>query len=163
MALETAEASVASDGNLRIAFVPSGNAKSVAVLAAVTTKALTYSLTPSGFNRAITENSIDDPRLTLKITLSRPGTSSQTLELQYVYGGASEVARPALVEGTSGFIVARYSLPNATDWAVGQKVDVIPVLAGKQRKDAPTANGIQTITQSFYVTGIPEDDALTVA
>lgn len=163
MALETAEASVASDGNLRIAFVPSGNAQSVAILAGGTTKALTYSLTPSGFNRAITENSIEDPRLTLKVVLSRPGTSTQTLELQYVFGGVSEVARPALAEGTSGFLVVRYSLPNATDWTVAQKVDIIPILAGKQRKDPPTANGIQTITQAFYVTGVPQDDVALVA
>lgn len=163
MALETAEASVASDGNMRVAFVPTGNAKSVAVLIAATTKALTYSLTPDGFNRAITENSVDDPRLTLKVVLSRPGTSTQTLELKYVYGGGTEVARPALAEGTTGFLVVRYALPNATDWTVAQKVDVIPIQAGKQRKDAPTANGVFTITQSFYVTGVPEDDALLVA
>lgn len=164
MALEATPLSVASDGNLRVAFVPSGsNGKSVAILNAATTKPLTYSLTPTGLNRTITENSVEDARLTLKTVLSRPGTSTQTLELQYVFGDAADVAKTALVEGTAGFIVIRYALPNATDYAVGQKIDLIPVLAGKQRKDAPTANGVFSITQSFYVTGVPEDDAILVA
>ena len=164
MALETTPKSIASDGNLRVAFVPEGSdAKSVAILGGGTTKALTYSLTPSGLNRTITENSVEDARLTLKTVLSRPGTSTQSLELQYVFGDEGDVAKPALAEGTEGFIVIRYGIPNETDWTIGQEVDILPVLAGKQRKDAPTANGVFTITQAFYVTGVPQDDVTLIA
>jgi len=163
MALEIAEASVASDGHMRVAVVPTGNPKSVAILKAVTTKGITYSLTPSGFNRTTTENTIDDPRLTLRTVLSRPGTKTVALELQYVYGSAEEVARPALAEGTTGNLVARFTTANEEDWAIGQEADIIPFIAGAQRKDAPTANSVQTITQTIYVSGVPEDDAVLVA
>ena len=55
MALETAPASQASTGNWRITYIPSGNALSVAILNGGTAKPLTYSFTPDGFNRTITE------------------------------------------------------------------------------------------------------------
>jgi hypothetical protein len=159
LGLEITPASVASDGNLRVTFLPAvGNPKSAAVLNGETAKALTYSLTPAGFNRSITEETVNDERLTLRQLLTRAGTSTQGLELQYVFGGDDEVARPTLKEGTVGFIVARYSVPNETDYAAAQEVDIIPIQAGKQRKDAPTRNGMQTLTQAFYVTGIVLED-----
>lgn len=164
MAAEIVPNSVAADGNLRITFVPSGsNPKSVAVLNGATAKDLTYSFTTSGFTRTITENSIEDARLTLKQVLSRAGTTTQAVEVQYVWGDANDVAKTTLVEGVSGFFVLRYAVPNATIWTVGQKVDVIPITAGRQRKDAPTTNGLLTVTQGIYVSGNTEDDTALVA
>lgn len=164
MAAEPTPLSVASDGNLRVAVVPSGsNPLSAAILTGGTTKLITYSLTPDGWNRAVTENTVDDPRLSLKQTFSRPGTSSETLEMKYVFGDTNDVAKPALTEGLQVFLVDRRSLPNATEWAVGQKVDVLTVVLGKQRKDAPAANGIQTITQTAFVVSATQFDAALVA
>jgi hypothetical protein len=164
MTLEATPLSVASDGNMRIAFVPTGsNPLSVAILTGGTTKLITYSLTPDGWNRGVTENSIDDPRLSLKQTFSRPGTFTESLEITYVYGDAADVAKIALVEGTAGFFVERRSLPNATDWTIAQKVDVLQILCGKQRKNAPAANGIQTITQTIYLTGVTQIDQALIA
>ena len=164
MALENVPGSVASDGNLRIAFVPSGsNAKSVAILNAAPVKDLTYSFTPDGFTRTITENTVEDARLTLKQILSRPGTKTETVEVKYVYGAAVDIAAVALTEGVTGSLTCRYVTPNATVWTSGQKVDVLAFVAGAQRKDAPTANGLFTISQTLYLTAVTETDALLVA
>jgi len=162
MAQEIVPGSVAYDDNLRIAFVPEGSDPlSVAVLTGPTTKDLTYSL--KAFNRTVTEAVIDDPRLSLKQTLQKRGRISETLEVQYVFGADDDVAAVALAEGTKGAIDVRYSLANATDWLAGQKVDSITIECGKQRKDAPTENGVQTVTQTLFVTGVSKDDAVLVA
>lgn len=163
MALEATPLSVASDGNLLVAFVPTGNALSVANLAAVTTKAITYSLTPSGFNRATTQEMVDDQRLTLVQYLQNLGRVKETLELDYVFGDAGDVASAALTQGTAGWIVVRYAVPNATAWTIGQKVDVIPIKCGIQQKSAPTANGLFTKKQMLAVTGVVQTDAVLIA
>lgn len=164
MVLEATPLSVASDGNLRIAVVPSGsNPLSVAILAATTTKLITYSLTPDGWNRAVTENTVDDPRLANKQAFSRPGTSTETLEMKYVYGDTNDVAKTVLTEGTTVYLVDRRSIPNATEWTTGQKVDVLTVILGKQRKDAPAANGVQTVTQTAFVIAATQTDQALVA
>lgn len=157
MALEPTPASVAADGNLRVTFLPDptgiATPSSAADLEADGIP-ITYYLTPSGLTRTITENTIDDPRLTLIQSLSRPGTTTQTFELQYVFGDTEDdLARTTLVRGTKGYIVLRYAIPNATAYAAAQKVDIIPVIAGYQRKDTPTSNSVFTLTQAFGVTG----------
>lgn len=163
MALESVPGSVATPGNLRIAFVPTGNALSVAIIGGGTTKDLTYSLTPDGFNRTIGQDTIDDPRLTLVQKLSKPGNMTETLELTWVYGSGADVAATALAAGTVGFIVARYAVPNATAWTVGQKVDLLTIQAGQPRKNAPADNGVFTATQTIYLTAPTQYDAVLVA
>jgi hypothetical protein len=163
MALEPTPNSVASDGNLLVAFVPTGNPLSVANLAASTTKAITYSLTPGGFNRATVQEMVDDQRLTLVQYLQQLGRVKETLEVDYVFGDAGDVASAALTQGTTGYIVARYAVPNDTAWAVGQKVDVIPIKCGIQQKSAPTANGVFTKKQMLAVTGVVTTDGVLVA
>jgi hypothetical protein len=163
MALEPTPLSVASDGNLLVAFVPTGNPLSVANLNAATTKAITYSLTPGGFNRATTQEMVDDQRLTLVQYLQQIGRVKETLELDYVFGDVGDVAGAALTPGTTGFIVVRYAIPNATAWTVGQKVDAIPIKCGIQQKSAPTANGVFTKKQMLAVTGVVQTDAVLIA
>lgn len=163
MPIEATPLSVAADGNLLVAFVPSGNALSVAVLVAATTKAITYSMTPSGFNRATTQDTISDERLTLAQLLEQAGRVKETLEVEYVYGDTGDVAKVALAKDVTGFIVARYAIPNATAWTVGQKADVIPIKCGVQAKSAPTANGVFTIKQKLFVTGAVTTDGVLVA
>lgn len=163
MALEATPLSVASDGNLLVAFVPTGNPLSVANLVAGTTKAITYSLTPGGFNRSTTQEMVDDQRLTLVQYLQQIGRVKETLDVTYVFGDAGDVASAALTQGVSGWIVARYAVPNATAWTVGQKVDVIPIKCGIQEKSPPTANGVFTKKQMLAVTGTVTTDGVLVS
>jgi hypothetical protein len=145
--------SVAITGNRRIAFVPTSvvDPKVATALAGATVKDITYSLTPSGFRPAITENSISDGRMAQRQILNGRGNFSETLEVQYVYGSAADIAQAALAEGVLGYIVDRDSVDNALDWTAAQKVDIYTIEAGKQRKDPPAENALQTITQTLYI------------
>lgn len=151
MTQETTPGSVQTLDNLRISFVPTGsNALSVAILSGGTSKLLTYSLTPDGFSFPLAETEIEDARLTNKLTGSKMGkTKVGPIGLRYVFGTGSDVARAALTVGTAGSLVIRDSLPNATDYAIGQKVDKLTFVAGAQRK---TYSGdLQIIEQTLYV------------
>lgn len=161
MALEAVPTSVSADDNLRIVFVlAASDPTSVAALAAG--EDLTYGFTSSGFNRTTTQATIPDPRLTLLQNLTRPGKVTEGLEVQYVFGGG-DGPQTVLQKGAKGFIVARYAVPNETAWTVAQVVDIIPIEAGVQRKDAPTENGVFTIAQTIFVTGTVQSDVALVA
>lgn len=163
MPLDAIPASSQSDGRWKIAYVPSGNPLSVAIIKGATSKNLTYSFTPDGFNWAITQAEVADPRLTLVQDLTRPGKKKETLELKYVDSAATDAAAMVLPEGTSGFFVIRRGTDNATDWTVGQKVDVITFTAGAQRPDAPTENGVDTISQTVYITSVTQRQVTLIA
>jgi hypothetical protein len=153
MALEPVPASTQSDGKWRITYVPSSaNALSVAALVGATAKTLTYSFTPDGFAWTITQAVVEDKRLTLTQDLSRPGKTSETLEVKYVASDDAASANAILTPGTEGKLNVRRGVDNAVVPTVGQKADVITFIAGAQRPDAPTENGLDTISQTLYIT-----------
>jgi hypothetical protein len=155
--------SVPITGNLRVWWVPGATFAGTAAVLGTTGKDLTYSLTPTGWRPTITENSISDGRMSQKQVLSGQGDFSEAIEVQYVYGTpAQDVANLALTESTEGFIVVRDSIANSIDPTAAQIVDVFHVKCGKQRKDAPAANALQTKTQTLYpVAPTQRDVALT--
>lgn len=164
MALETAVASQGSTGNWLINYVPTGSsAKSAAILGGGTSKSLTYSFTPDGFNRAITQETVTDPRLTMEQTLSRPGTTTETIEVKYVESADAASAKAILTAGSTGQLVIRRGVPNSTAWAAGQTVDIITYIAGVQRPDAPVANGLDTFSQTLYITAATQLGVTTTA
>lgn len=153
MALETVPASSQSDGRWRITFVPkTANALSVAALKGATAKPLTYSFTPDGFNRTINQATVSDPRLTLLQVLERPGKVTETLEVKYVESSDPASADAILVAGLEGKLNVRRGLGNEEDYATGQKADVLTFVAGVKRPDAPTENGVDTVSQTLYIT-----------
>lgn len=162
MAAETVPASSQSDGRRRIWFVAKGsNPLSVAILKAA--KDMTYSFTPDGWNRSIAQATIVDKRLTLKRDLSRPGKVTEGLDVKYVESATAGSADAILVEGVEGFLVERRGVDNAVDPTVGQTVDVLTVLAGVKRPDAPTENGLDTISQGIYLTDVTQQKVALVA
>jgi hypothetical protein len=166
MSLEETPGSVATDGNLSLWFVPYGasvDPASKAVLDGATTKRITYSLTPDGFAHTIDEATIEDGRLTLRQALQEAGTVTDNLELSYVYGAEDDVARVALVKDARGWIVARYAVANEADVTIGDKVDLLPIKCGVQRKSAPTRNSVFTITQKQFIKGTVLRDQAVVA
>lgn len=152
MALDNVPASSQSDGRWKITYTPTGNALSVAILNGATGKSLTYSFTPDGFNRSVTQATVEDKRLTLKQDLSRPGKTTETLEVKYVESADANSANLILTEGTEGQLTVRRGTDNATTWTIGQKADVITFVAGAQRPDVPTENGVDTISQTLFIT-----------
>tara|TARA_R110002124_G_scaffold5003_5_gene31471 strand:+ start:1262 stop:1744 length:483 start_codon:yes stop_codon:yes gene_type:complete len=160
MAAEAVPGSVPYDDNMRItAVAQADNPKSAAVLIAADD--LTYSL--KTFNRTRSQATVEDPRLTLKRVLQRPGKVTETVEVQYVFGDASDVAATVLTEGTELHLAVRYSTPNADAWAAADVADILHVQCGVQSKDAPVENGVQTITQMLYVIAPSEDDVAIIA
>jgi len=151
MALENVPASTQSDGKWRITQVTkAANALSVAIINAG--KALTYSFTPDGFNWSISQATVDDKRLTLVQDLSRPGKVTETLEVKYVASEDPGSAAVVLAAGTEGQLNIRRGVDNSVVATVAQKADVITYIAGVQRPDAPTENGLDTISQTLYIT-----------
>jgi hypothetical protein len=160
MAQEAVPGSVAWDDNLRITWTAEADDPlSAADLAAGDD--LTYSL--KSLARTINEARIEDPRLTLKQILEKAGKVTEQVEVQYVFGDAADVAASVLTRGTQGHLTLRYSVPNATAWTAAQIVDVITVECGKQRKDSPVENGVQTITQTLFVIDVTQDDVAVTA
>jgi len=152
--LDPVVASSQSDGNRRITFVPitATNPLSVATLNGTTAKPLTYSFTPDGYNRTPTQAEVPDPRLTLTQTLTRPGKVSETFEVKFVESEDPNSACVILAQGVEGYIVERRGIDNKVAYATGQKVDVIKIIAGVQRPDAPAENGIDTMSQTLFET-----------
>ena len=158
MALETVAAGTPADGMGLVLWVPTianPAAPTVAELSAGTVKQLTYELVPDGFRHNTTENVITSGRYMLKQVLESAGTVTDTLELQYVTGSD---AMTALTDGAAGFIVHRLGVANETAVTAAQKVDVIPVKAGIQRKVPPTANTELQRVQKMYITGTVQRD-----
>lgn len=160
MVQEAVPKSVNSDDNLRITFTAlADDPLSAADLAAGDD--LTYSL--KTFNLTETQATVEDKRLTLTQDLKRPGKTTFTCEVQYVFGDADDVAAATLAPGTQGHLTARYSLANATAWTAAQIADVITFTAGAQRKDPPVENGVQTITQELFITAVVQKDQTIAA
>lgn len=155
MTAEAVPQSVNWDGNLRVTWTDEeDDPRDTVDLAAGVD--LTYSLTT--LTRNITEARISDPRLTLEQILEKPGKITEQVDVTYVFGDDGDVAAATLVKGTKGHLTLRYSVPNATDWTDGQIVDVITVECGKQRKDSPVENGVQTTSQTLFVIDTTEDN-----
>lgn len=156
--LDAVPQSSQSDGRWKIAFVPAGtsgstvNPLSLAKITGTGSVNMTYSFTPDGFNYAVAQATVEDKRLTLSQDLSRPGKTTETLENKYVDSTDVKSAAQILKRDTAGFFVIRRGVDNAKDWASGDVVDVISFIAGYQRPDAPTENGLDTITQSQFIT-----------
>lgn len=164
MPLDPVALSSQSDGRWKIGFVPKGgNPLSVAVLKGATSKNLTYSFTPDGFNLTRTQATVNDPRLTLIQILSRPGKVTETLELKYVASSDADSADVVLTDGLEGQFVIRRGTDNVTDWTAAQKVDVITFMLGVRRPDAPVENGVDTVSRTAYITAVTQSQAVLVA
>lgn len=164
MPLDPVASSSQSDGRWKIAFVPkAGDAKSVAVLKGASAKNLTYSFTPDGFQLARTQATVNDPRLTLVQILSRPGKVTETLALKYVESADADSADTVLTDGLEGQFVIRRGVANDVDWTIGQKVDIITFVLGIRRPDAPTENGVDTISRDAFITSVTQSGIALVA
>jgi hypothetical protein len=164
MPLDPVALSSQSDGRWKIAYVPSAsNALSIAILNGVTSKPLTYSFTPDGFNLTKTQAMVNDPRLTLIQVLSRPGKVTETLELKYVASADAGSADAILTNGLEGQFTVRRGIDNATNWVIGQKAQVIKFQLGVKRYDPPVENGVDTVSQTASIIDVTNDAGVLVA
>lgn len=169
MALEAVPAGQVSDGFGLVLFVPTAGianpaAPTVAELTAGTVKSFTYSITHDGFKHTTTINKVKTNRLTLKQEIQYDGTEVDDLALTYAYTNTNtDVIRVALPVNTTGWLVTRWGIDNATAIAAAQIIDVIPFKASLPLKDAPVKDSEITRTQVLNVTGKVWRDVLVVA
>lgn len=164
----TTPGAVGTDGNLLILAAPKtafANYPKVIVtdLSAAATKDITYSLTTSGFNNGISEESVTDERLTLAAVLAQPGRVTETLELQYVYGTAGDVCDPLFVKGLDFVFAVRRAVPHDQPIAAGDKFDFLVAKSGVKRPDPEAANAKFTKTQAFYPQAASQRDVVITA
>lgn len=167
MPLETVPAGVVSDGNGLVLFVPAianPAAPTVAELTAGTVKKITYSITGDGYKHDVNVTTVTAERLTLAQALQYDGTVTDDLEITYAYTNTvGDVVRLALPVGTTGYIVERWAIGNDIAIAAAQLVDVIPIKASIQRKNAPVKNAELTRSQKLNVTGTVYRDVAVAA
>ena len=165
MATEQTPASTQSDGKWRITYVPTGsNALSVAILNGATAKPVTYGLTSDGWNHTVTQATVEDKRLTLVTDLSRPGRITESLVVTYVKSATTDSADTIFVEGLAGQLLVRRAVDNTTTHiATTQKGDLVTFVAGAKRPNAPVENGVDTISQTLYITSPTLRDQVLVA
>jgi len=158
MAAGAVPASSQSDGRWKVVFVPkASDPKSAADIAADGID-LTYSFTADGFNYSLTQATVEDKRLTLDQDLSRPGRKTETLEVRYVDTTESDSADDVLAEGTEGYFVVRRGVANADAIAQNDVADIITFVAGAKRPDAPVENGVDTVSQTIFITAPTQRD-----
>lgn len=168
MTQENIPTSSQSDGRWRITNVPSGSdATSVAVLNGATAKPLTYGMTADGWDRQISQATVEDKRLTLIQDLTRPGKTTETVNIKVVVS-ADPNSADAILKGLSASqaesqFVQRQGVSNATEHEVDQVADILTGVIGVRRPDAPVENGVDTAQYSLYLTKPTQSDVALVA
>lgn len=165
MTLGNISGAVVADGNVLVLAAPASTFTDLTAVTAVqvnstAVKDITYDLTASGLNWATTQDSVNNDRFTLPVSLTGPGIKHYTLSLQYVYGAdaTADVADSLFVEGTDYVVAIRWAVPHDQTPAAADKFDFISVKAGHAGKDAPAANANLSKTRNFFVNQVPRED-----
>lgn len=164
----TTPASNLADGNLKVSWV-SAIADPTAPTALELNAGidLTCYLTPDGFSPGGDEQVVNDSRLCSRQDYEKPGRSTDTLSLTYVFRGQEAIgtdneAFHTLTHLAEGYVVTRWGTDYEADFAAADVVDVIPAQAGKQMKQPPEANSVLKIGQRIFVTGEVQRDVAVV-
>lgn len=165
---------VQAEGNVKVIFVAGGCANP----AAPTVAELTGGIDLSGYIKGGTftptadQSTGDDRRLASRESYQVLGRVTRGFDdVQYVYDPqdttpAENQAYNTLTEGTTGDIVVRWGIDAGTAIAATQKVDVIPVECGAQRKVGPSENdefARLVVSQKWGVTGPANVDVAVAA
>lgn len=161
--------SVPSDGTLRLTFVATmtdPTAPKLTELNAGTSQELAGYVTGDGWQPSGEQAVVADERIATVQTFEQPGRKSKSLTVVYVHNPEDDDNNEAyltLAEGTTGYLVARYGVPRAQAYAVGDKVDVYPFTAGEPMKQWNGANSVHTASQRLFITNVVQADAAVVA
>lgn len=164
---------VQAEGNVKVAF-----AATLANPAAPTAAECTGATDLSGYIKGGTftptadQSTGDDRRLASRETYQVLGRVTRGFDdVQYVYDPqnvtpSENVAYTTLVEGVTGFIIVRWGIDADTAFAATQKVDVIPIECGAQRKVGPAENdefARLVVSQKWGVTSASNVDVAIAA
>jgi hypothetical protein len=138
-------ADVPNDGKTRVAFVAAISNTSAPTVAELNAGILLQSTITSDGLVGFEAETADVPTTSLAsefdtLTVGRDSFSGTMLRLKKQDG--TDTVYNTLVKGTAGYIVIRRYLAQSTSWAAGQKVNVYPVICGRERELAPEANTV---------------------
>ena len=168
---------VSAEGNIKVTFVSTIAATTkiptVAELSATGTVDLSCYIT-GDFEISREQSTGEDRRLCSKEVFQQLGRVTNSVPAtDYVYEPQAAAASPTnkaydtLKKDVSGYLVIRYGLDaRAVAWAVTQKVDVVPIKCGVQRKLGTTGGDEFSklrIQQMFSVTGPMVEDVAVAA
>lgn len=126
---------------------------------------ITEDLLGDGLSRSVTENAITIDRLSSKQVGEKPGTTQEEIELTYAWApqGAGTSAYSTLTPGAEKALAIRYGIAHGTAGTTGDKVDIVKITTGAQRRVAVARNEESRVTQKMFVHpgGTQLDVALT--
>jgi hypothetical protein len=114
---------------------------------------ITEDLLGDGLSRSVTENAITIDRLSSKQVGEKPGTTQEEVELTYAWApqGSGSSAYTVLAPGADKALAIRYGVAHGTAAAAAQKVDIIKITTGAQRRVAVARNEESRVTQKMFV------------
>jgi|SRR5690554_9697 len=162
--------SIPADGSVKVLWVPEIAdllAPTVAELTASEVIDLSCYLADDGWQPSTDEQVSTDDRLCSRQTYERVGRHTEQLDIVYVYQGqdlsaADNKAFATLRYREHGYIVSRWGADYEIPIASGDLVDIIPAECGRQRKQAPEANGRLRIQQKIFIRGTLHQDVAVV-
>jgi len=146
------------DGFIRVAFVPT-----IANIAAPTTAELNAGTLLSSIVTAdglvgFEATTAEVDTTALDSTFDTKGIGRDSFDgtmLRLKKQDATDTVYNLLVRGTLGFIVIRRDVASATAWTAAQKVEVFPIVCGRERNLAPEANTVRRYEIPTMVTSAP--------
>lgn len=154
-------ADIYTDGNIRVAYVATIaniTAPTTAELNAGTSILLTDKITADGLvGFEPTTAEVDTSSLASTFDtkgIGRDQFSNTMLRLKKQT--ATDTAYNTLTRGTTGYIVIRRDVAFDTAWAASQKVEVYPIVCGRERNLAPEANTVRRYEVPVMVSSAPE-------
>jgi hypothetical protein len=146
------------DGNVKVAYV--ATIASIAAPAAATElnagtsiTDLAQRLTPDGLNMNRTEDTKDRSTLASTFNVVAPGRAGGTVVLKYYRDTVVGSDKPyaTLKDGTLGYLVIRRGPTEATAFAAADKLEVYPIVCGKQLPTDPAKNSDSQVQQTLYL------------
>lgn len=157
---------VVSDGQLMVRALTTFTGPGLTATAFTAGSDITCDLLGDGLSRDTSENAVTIDRLCHKQVGESPGSSLESVELTYAWNpqdANTATAYGVLAPGSVKFLAIRYGVPHATAGASGQKVDIIKVICGEQRRVPVARNEEMRVVQKMFVQpgGTSRDVALT--
>lgn len=149
------------DGNVRISWVPSiSNIHSPTTTELNAGTALESYVTPTGLQRKATTASVDTSSVASTFTTQVPGRRTYAITVEFKRQTPTDVAYALLPFRTSGYLVIRTTLAQATAYATGQTVEVYPVTTGEPELTPPAMNEVAKFVAPMMVTSDPDTRAV---
>ena len=146
------------DGFIRVAYVPT-----ISNIAAPTTAELNAGILLSSLITAdglvgFEATTAEVDTTALDSTFDTKGIGRDAFEgtmLRLKKQDGTDTAYNTLTRGTTGYIVIRRDVASATAWTAAQKVEVFPIVCGRERNLAPEANTVRRYEVPTMVTSAP--------